>query len=172
MKTIISTLVLFLAFFSSIKGNEIAIPETEKENPELQSFAYGRLGAYTWLVLPIGVEGAIGYRFRSEGWGSGPMLNVSATSCLGVISLVPTISFKYEVLYYPKSWGHWYWGVMPSVGIGHGRYESRSKTKWEFIPSIEFVFGKEFLNFNNKKRFYYFSVNPLLVFSFNYGWSF
>lgn len=69
MKTIISTLVLFLAFFSSIKGNEIAIPETEKENPELQSFAYGRLGAYTWLVLPIGVEGAIGYRFRSEGWG-------------------------------------------------------------------------------------------------------
>jgi hypothetical protein len=119
-------------------------------------------------IIPFpfpGVEAAIGYRYRTERWGTGPLLNLSGPFLL-------TISLKCEILYYPKSWGQWYWGFMPGIGYNTFQIHQKRNNRGSVFPSLELVFGKEFVNLNNKKRFYYFSISPYFLFSFNYGWSF
>ncbi len=146
-----------------------SIPMTEVEQSP-KSFTYARVGAFSWLILPVGVEAAIGHRYRSEKWGWGPLVNVSAASFLGMYNVLPAISFKFEVLYYPTSWGNWYWGFMPGVGIARMSFDNGRG--WGFLPSLELCFGKEFSTLSGKRDFYYFSISPLLTISFNYGWSF
>lgn len=157
-------------FLSTLSAEEQTspVPATEIENPK--SFTYGRVGAFTWIVLPIGVEAAMGHRFRSERWGWGPLINVSAASFFGTYTVLPAVSFKFEALYYPKSWGDWYWGFIPGIGIARMSFDKGPR--WDLLPSLELCFGKEFLNSADKREFYYFSISPLLTISFNYGWSF
>ena len=163
--------ISLIAVLCSTLHSEDQIPSvaTEVEQPP-ESFTYGRIGAFSWLILPIGVEAAIGHRYRSERWGWGPLINVSAASFLGVYSMLPVISIKFEVLYYPKSWNDWYWGFMPGVGMANMRLDN--SRGWNFLPSLELCFGKEYLTCSNEHRFYYFSISPLLTISFNYGWGF
>lgn len=133
-----------------------------------QSFPYFRIG-----VIYPGAEVAIGYRFRKEGlgddpgYGHGPLINISASYWA-----LPFISAKYELYRYPTSWNGGYLGIMFGVGVGNINNITYWKNNWTVCPTLEFVYGKEFLSKDNKKRFYYFSIFPPFIPSFNYGWSF
>jgi len=133
-----------------------------------ESFGYVRTGPFTFLHVPIGGEVAVGYRFRSDRFEGGPMINVS-----GSPYAYPAISFKMEGYYYPLDWRGGYYGIMPGVGVGYIKTTFDTKyNRWDFFPSLEIVVGKEFVTENKKKRFYYVSISPLLSLSFNYGWAF
>ncbi|NGX32690.1 MAG: hypothetical protein K1060chlam4_00740 [Candidatus Anoxychlamydiales bacterium] len=197
MKKILNTVFILLALFYSsnsysndfLDSSDLDTPDMDikkvdsktldtyidksvDENPSTKdlhkSFTYYRLGGFAFLIYPFGGEVAVGHRFRSKYFGFGPLLNVSLSP-----ATTPAIMFKIEALCYPSGKG-FYFGLMPGVGIaksdifGGGHHHN----SWTFCPGLEAVFGKEFLSSTNNRSFFYVSISPFFVTSFNYGWSF
>lgn len=147
----------------------LTAPLSAMYRPYNDSFNYVRVGGFTFLHMPLGAEVALGHRHKIGQWGIGPLVNlsISPVAC-------PAFSLKFESLWYPSSWhGSCYFGLMPGVGVAYleDLFYNNSGS-WVFLPTLEFLVGREFVSCSGQKHFYYFSLSPYYSISFNYGWGF
>lgn len=165
MKKLIACLILGVFSLTSMSAYDIRDSYYNYEN----SFRYVRVGGYTLLHYPLGVEFAFGERHRSGEFGYGPLMNISVSELM-----LPAVSLKFESLFYPKSFGGGYVGIMPGIGVAYanGFIYNNPSYRWIFLPTFEFVIGNESISYCGKREFYYVSISPYFTLSFNYGWGF
>jgi hypothetical protein len=172
-------LLVSLLGLSSLTADEATPIKTADQIPPPESFTYGRLGVFTYLYVPLGIEGAIGHRYRSEHWGWGPLGNISTSffSTFSTTTVLSILTLKFEVLYYPEKWHGIYFGLMPGIGIAHLGHLKKSRFHIGVLNPTHLnleiiVFGKEFVTSGKKRQFCYVSITPIGVISFDYGWGF